>query len=195
MNKRVLIVRHAERPAIPRGQTGIDLQLTKYGINSTKQFAKTLKGNIISIHSSPVLRCLQTARLIAEITTFDQSKIKQNRLLGNPGIFIKDEKLAWKSWKDKGNNAVNLHLLTGIETWPGFRPFDKAINKIHDQIRVALSNCNSGTIIWITHDTILAPLASRLLENPLLMDDWPNYLGYLDCSINKNEQMTYNYSK
>lgn len=183
MSKRLLIVRHAERPQIADGEVGNDLCLTEAGVQATKCFASMLDQEIVSIQSSPILRCMQTAQLIADTHGYAREHIKANRLLGDPGFFIANADLAWQSWLGRGSEAVNAHLLSGSETWPGFRKFDDAVADIIDQIRTALSSYRHGLVIWVTHDTILATLASRLLTTPLSMAEWPDFLGALDVSL------------
>jgi broad specificity phosphatase PhoE len=183
MSKRLLIVRHAERPLIADGEVGNDLGLTEAGVQATRDFAGTLDQEIVSIQSSPILRCMQTAQLIADAHGYARESIKTSRLLGDPGFFIEDADLAWQSWLSRGSEAVNAHLLSGSETWPGFREFDEAVANVLDQIRAALSSYNQGLAIWVTHDTILATLTSRLLTTPLSMAEWPDFLGTLDVSL------------
>jgi len=190
-----LIVRHAERPSIPKDQIGDELMLTESGVQATKNFAKSLQRNVISIHSSPVLRCLQTAQLIAEVHNYNQTDIQVSCLLGDPGFLIEDATLAWQSWISKGSEAVNSHLLSGKGTWPGFRPFDQAVAEIHDYMLDVLSLSSSGQIIWVTHDTILAALVSRLLPQPITLSDWPHYLGSLEVTLGHDGCLKYMYSQ
>ena len=35
------------------------------------------------------------------------------------------------------------------------------------------------TVIWVTHDTILAAFVARILTIDFNLDDWPDYLGFL----------------
>lgn len=183
MSKRLLIVRHAERPQIAHGEVGNDLCLTEAGVQAARCFACTLDQEIVSIQSSPILRCMQTAQLIADTHGYARENIKTSRLLGDPGFFIADSGLAWQSWLSQGSEAVNAHLLSGSETWPGFRKFDDAVADMLNQIRATLSSYSQGLVIWVTHDTILATLTSRLLTTPLSMAEWPDFLGALDVSL------------
>lgn len=41
----------------------------------------------------------------------------------------------------------------------------------------------------VTHDTILATLASRLLTTPLSMAEWPDFLGNLDISLARGGEL------
>lgn len=193
MSSQLLVIRHAERPMIAKGDVGNDISITENGIRATIKFARSLSARIQSIHSSPVLRCMQTARLIADVHGYTASGIHASRLLGDPGFFISDAELAWKSWLNRGCEAVNNHLLTGTETWPGFHAFDLAMANIVVHIHTLLSS-NSGLIIWVTHDTILATLASRLLPSPLTLADWPDFLGALEVTLDRAGGLLLRYS-
>jgi broad specificity phosphatase PhoE len=194
MSRRLLIVRHAERPLIAAGEVGDGLSLTEAGVQATKHFASSLDQEIVSIQSSPILRCMQTAQLIADTHGYVRADIKTCRLLGDPGFFIADADLAWQSWLSKGSEAVNAHLLSGSETWPGFREFDKAVANMLNHMRAALSAYSQGLAVWVTHDTILAALASRLLPKPLTLAEWPDFLGSLDVSLASSGELQLTYT-
>lgn len=193
MSKRLLIIRHAERPLLNEGEIGNELKLTENGINTTKQFAKSLNDKIIDIHCSPVIRCIQTAQIIANEHTLSNLDIKISKLLGDPGFFIKDADLAWQTWLNKGSESINSHLLKGTETWPGFYPFAEAMTKMRNYIHEILLSFDEGLVILVTHDTILATLTSRFLPSPLELKDWPDFLGYLEIRQGEKSELLFNY--
>lgn len=194
MTSRLLIVRHAERHEISNDSIGNDISITEEGARQTQLFAKDLQGPVVSIKSSPVLRCMQTAITIADTLNLNREAIETSNLLGDPGFIIRDASLAWQSWREKGCDKVNQHLLTGTETWPGFHDFHSATENMVDQIRNELVNNDQGTIIWITHDTMLATLASRVLPEPLTMADWPHFLGMLMVTHERDDVCRYTYN-
>ena len=194
MASRLLMVRHAERPEIKKGVVGNGVSITEDGVSQTQLFAKNVKEPVVSIKSSPVLRCIQTARIIADTLHINPAVIKTSKLLGDPGFFINDGDLAWQSWQEKGCDEVNQHLLTGTETWPGFHDFHSATSNMVDQIKKELMNNDPGTCIWITHDTMLATLASRVLPEPLTLADWPCFLGMLIVTCEHDGIFRYVYS-
>lgn len=182
MNK-LLIVRHAERLDIAEGEIGDDISITNSGVADCKRFAQDITGTIAVIRTSPVLRCRQTAQVIAKAKNFSQNQITTSRLLGTPGFFIENADLAWNSWLSKGSTAVNEYLIAGTETWPGFYNFDIAVKNIIKEIIIDLRSDVEGIGIWVTHDTVLATLASRVLDEPLTLSAWPAYLGRLDVTL------------
>ncbi len=192
--KRILIVRHAARPDISPNTVGNDVMLTDEGIEQSKLFASLLSGQVLSIRTSPIGRCVQTAELIAQATHFKPNDIQQCRLLGDPGFIIKDGDLAWQHWLKKGHKAVNLHLLSGTESWDGFYDLNNSAARIFSDIKALLNNSADGVHIWVTHDTILATLAARIGDKRLTLQDWPNFLGYLEIKLS-GEQIYVSYSQ
>jgi len=192
--KRILIVRHAARPDILPNTVGNDVMLTDEGIEQSKLFASLISGQVLSIRTSPIGRCFQTAELIAQATHFKSADIKQCRVLGDPGFIIKDGDLAWQHWLKKGHEAVNLHLLSGTESWDGFYDLDDSTARIFSDTEALLNNSADGVHIWVTHDTILATLAARIGDERLTLQDWPNFLGYLEIKLS-DDQIQVSYSQ
>jgi len=195
MASKLIILRHAERESIPDGEIGHEVSITKAGVDSTKLFSAGLKEPVISIESSPIHRCIQTARLIADMHGIESFEITTSTLLGDPGFFISDADLAWKSWQKLGSETVNRHLLIGTEQWPGFRPFEEAMAIMTDRIYSTLLDDRHGIAVWVTHDTILAAFASRVLDAPLTLDMWPDFLGSLTVTTGKIDKLNCYYSQ
>ncbi|MBW7469850.1 histidine phosphatase family protein [Marinobacter sp. F4218] len=191
--KTLLIIRHAERPAIQDGTVGNELSLTSNGIHETMRLAKSLPRKILSIESSPILRCLQTAELIAEHHEVPLTSIGRSNLLGDPGFIIDDAELAWTNWVEKGAEAVNEHLLSGNSVWPGFRDLDEAVAQVQHSIEAMLTESDDGVHVWVTHDTIVATLASRLQRTPLSLKEWPDYLGGLTIQLREGSGLEISY--
>lgn len=192
--KTLLIIRHAERPAIQDGTVGNELALTSNGVHETKRLAKSLPREILSIESSPILRCIQTAELIAEHHELPLTSIGRSNLLGDPGFIIEDAELAWTNWVEKGAEAVNEHLLSGNSVWPGFRDLDEAVAQMRRSIEAMLTASDDGVHVWVTHDTIVATLASRLQKTPLTLKEWPDYLGGLTIQLREESGLEISYS-
>lgn len=99
---RRLILRHAERPAIPDGDAGHDLTLTRAGRQAAYALGLSLGERPRAIVTRPVRRCIEPATEIARGTDFDISAITRSTLLGDPGVFIEDGDLAWRRWLSNG---------------------------------------------------------------------------------------------
>ncbi len=193
MINKLLIVRHAERPTIPPSEVGSEVLLTEQGKRDCRIFGKLVSQPVISMKTSPIGRCRQTAELIADAVGIASSNIEVTRLLGDPGFVIEDGELAWRHWQEKGHDAVNQHLLAGSDKWLGFADLEHAVKAVCDQIKTLLSQSKSGTHIWVTHDTILATLASRTQQEPLSLAEWPEFLGYLEISLSDNGRLEFKY--
>ncbi|MEQ3637670.1 MAG: histidine phosphatase family protein [Thalassolituus sp.] len=189
---RLLLIRHAERPEMPESSVGNEVLLTEKGKADTRIFAQRISDPVISIQSSPIERCKQTAEIIADVVSFQRENIISNRDLGDPGFIIKDGAVAWSHWQDKGHQRVNEHLLSGSEQWTGFEDLDHAVTVFDSSIRKQLSLLGEGMHVWVTHDTILATYASRIMPNSLGSNQWPKYLSFISVEY-KNGDFIYNY--
>lgn len=143
MTKKLFLLRHADRPEIPEGETGNGLLLTDEGKRNTRLFSERLD-NIISIQASPVLRCVQTAEIIANSCDYDKAQIVQSTLLGNPGFLVADAEIAWKHWQEKGHELVNEYFLSGEEYWEGFHSLNDVVNDFSNTIIKQLKSSDNG---------------------------------------------------
>ncbi|MCF6219075.1 MAG: phosphoglycerate mutase family protein [Gammaproteobacteria bacterium] len=191
--KTLLLVRHAERPTIPADEVGNEVLLTEKGEKDTLLFASQIAGPIVSIKSSSIPRCVQTAELIARQAMFPLAVV-HSRLLGDPGFIIEDGGQAWKHWQEKGHQRVNQHLLAGDKHWSGFAPLDQATQEMTQVIERSLRNASEGVHVWVTHDTVLAAYASRVLPERLCLEEWPDFLGHLRIELH-GQGLIYRYYK
>lgn len=189
----LLLLRHAERPDISPNTLGNGVLLTEKGKKDALAFANRLSTPIVNIISSPIERCRQTAEIIAQEARFPQLEISLDTDLGDPGFIIKDGEQAWSHWQEKGHKVVNEYLLSGSEKWAGFYDLNKATRELTEKIRDNLIERPSGLHIWVTHDTILATFAARVLNKPLTLKQWPMYLDYLSVKLN-GDDLVYFYS-
>lgn len=191
--KKLLIVRHAERPIIPPSEVGNEVMLTEQGKLDSRLFGQLITQPVISVRTSPIGRCRQTAELIAAEVGIKNLDIETTTELGDPGFIIEDGALAWVHWQEKGHSAVNQYLLTGSEKWLGFVDLELGVKSLCSQIKNLLIQSKLGTHVWVTHDTILATLASRTLGKPLSLSEWPEFLGYLEISLSVTNELEFCY--
>lgn len=174
----LMILRHAERPAIPDGEGGAELALTEAGRRAAYALGQGLGERPSAIRTSPVRRCVETAEEIARGADFDVAAITYSSVLGDPGVFVEDGDLAWDRWNLIGHEAVCREVVTAPEAAPGFRDPDAAVAMLQVEIEAALA-IDDGMTIWITHDIILAAAAHRLCGAEALGPSWPAFLGCL----------------
>lgn len=190
---RLIIVRHAERPEILPTDVGNDVLLTEKGKADSRVFGEKITQPLLGIKTSPIGRCIQTAEIIANTTGFPTSEIKTSTLLGDPGFMIDNADHAWEHWVKKGHEAVNQHLISGHEKWRGFVDLENAASSVKNEIQLLLMDSASGTHLWVTHDTILATLASRLLPQNITLEHWPDFLGFLEITLSKDFNLLISY--
>ncbi len=194
MSPKLILIRHAERPELPSNDVGYKTSLTEKGLVSSWQFGQTLNSNVCLIHTSPLTRCIQTAEQIAVTNGYSIDNIKHSELLGDPGFFIDDGKLAWEHWEEKGHDTVNQFLLDGKERWTGFKNLNSASKNMKTKIRQCLEELKNNEIaVWVTHDTILAAFATQVLPQPLTLAQWPAFLGRLIIILQPDETLNFEY--
>lgn len=169
-----LYIRHAERFPRPSGQWGDDLQLTVQGIADAKDFGKRLRNcRDCSFHSSPVLRCQQTALSIAagifghEVAP---ALLTINNYLGSPGPF-NDTKHPAQFLPDEFSAVADSYLDSGFHS--GLLPLSQCCEGIADYLR---SSASKPFNIFATHDFFVAGLERFLgLRHPK-HGDWVRFL-------------------
>lgn len=191
--RKLILLRHAERPEIAPTEVGNNVVLTEQGKRDTLEYAKAMSGEVVSMMTSPIERCIETAEIIAKEKGFPSENIERSHLLGNPGFVIEDGKLAWQQWQTKGHDVVNQHLLSANVALPGFVDFELAVNTFLEKIATALADAPEGLHVWVTHDVMLATLASRSLPCHLSLTDWPHFLGHLIVTLEESGQLSFEY--
>lgn len=170
-----LLMRHAERPSIAPGEHGTDLSLTASGRLRAELLGATLGARILSISTSPVRRCRETAEALRRGANI-KVRIVDDHLLGDPGVFVLDPELAWTHWKTLGHEAVVEHIAYEAPPLPGLAPARTAALKLVRHMYRTLHNSPAGLRIFVTHDAVLLPMAARLLPSLHAPHAWPNFL-------------------
>lgn len=170
----ILLIRHAEKSL-----TG-EQNLTNQGLDDALNYGKKLKMqgiNFDEIISSPVKRCMQTAEKVIE--GLDSIiNIQKSHLLGNPGIFVNDDKKAAKAF-DKFTVCEVINGIIKKEPLPGFVSIDKACRAMIDEIHNKIDTNKS--ILYISHDTIVMPFIAYISKFKAIHEsEIINYLeGYM----------------
>lgn len=175
----VLLLRHAERPEIPEGETGHDLPLTDAGVASARQLGRLLSSRLRGLSTSPIRRCYETARALREGAGAEISILKDSDL-GDPGVYVADSSLAWENWQSFGNAGVIQHLMSADFDLPGMNNAFEASRRLLCSMESRLCG-DPGVDILITHDSVLTPFLGQLLGVCLPVDDWPKYLEGCFC--------------
>ncbi|HRA42712.1 MAG TPA: histidine phosphatase family protein [Gammaproteobacteria bacterium] len=170
------LMRHAEREKIPKGKLGNELHITQQGIDDTIKLHSYLKNRLIEIYASPVLRCIETAELLK--CTAKYAVVKQNRMLGDPGVFVENPEIASPFFLKYEAIEVVARLLNKKSVMPGFcLSVEEAFKKLLNHL-FSLAN-ETGIYLFITHDSILGAVNGILFPNNALVDVWPGFLETL----------------
>jgi broad specificity phosphatase PhoE len=170
----VLLLRHSVRDDLPPDDIGNTLPITDIGRQLAMDLGQLMQGKLRTLHSSPLVRCMQTAQAISE-GACAKMDIIADRYLGDPGVFVIDSELAWINWKTLGHEGVMAHLVSEAEALPGMARPDEAACQLLQHMFAAAGN-RSGVHVFVTHDSLVTATSARLLGQPLGVDDWPWYL-------------------
>lgn len=181
----VVFMRHAERPDILKGDTGNELVLTDAGRESALEFGRVLGPNLRSLYSSPIIRCLDTAKWIGEASGHKLPVI-ESTALGDPGPYVQDKKIAWDNWLLHGSEKILDDLMADDKSPPGLHSVqygtDVLLRYFHQ-----LLNSEAGYHICVSHDIVMLPFLSCLLDKPLSGIEWPGFLQAILLNYEDNK--------
>ncbi len=113
-----VLLRHAARDELPPDGSGREVAITRAGRVQAAALGELISGRLVTLHSSPVPRCVQTAEALLEGAGLDLP-IEHDALLGDPGAYVIDGDAAWANWQRLGHEGVIEYLMTGEEALPG----------------------------------------------------------------------------
>ncbi len=175
----ILFIRHAERHFSSDPRDDFKCLLTEQGIKDARAFGEELSKlnkKIEVIKTSRIERCVQTAKAIIDGAQSDSSIIFSKKL-GDPGVFVNDEKLAFQTFIDIGILPLVQKLVSG-EDLPGLLQIELAVKHFLEEVMTDLLE-HEGIILYISHDAIIGSIASYLSSIPLNSENWITYLNGL----------------
>lgn len=170
----VVLLRHSVRDPLAPGDVGYNIPITDFGYRLAFGLGTRLRGRLVTLHSSPLPRCLQTAQALAEGAGADPA-ITQDRLLGDPGVYVLDGPRASMNWEKLGHEGVMRHLVTEATALSGMARPDEAARFLVQAMLGTVTD-HPAVHIFVTHDSLVTATAARFLGKPLGLDDWPKYL-------------------
>jgi len=168
------LMRHAERHSFPKGSFGNHVSLSKKGKLDCQLVSSFLSNRLSSMYTSPVSRCMQTAKLLVENN--HHIKIFKSHLLGDPGVFIQDQDLA-SSYCLMHEPMHIVERLVSCEPNPeGF--FEETRTAVQRLIKMMFlkSKNKIGLSFFISHDAILGPVLGTIFPEGSVESLWPHYL-------------------
>ena len=174
-----LMLRHAEREAIPPGTFGVDVPLTARGVASAERLGAMLSdlGVQVGVTTSPVPRCVSTAQAILRGGGWP-AEVAVDWRLGAPGPFVVDEAVSGALFLEIDILEIVQRQLTQVEPPAGMRATAEGIDLL---LGLAASDLGRrGHLnIYVTHDAILAVLVAYLYRLSIDEVGWPGYLDGL----------------
>jgi len=193
MLKKLIILRHGEVPFYKVGfLSKTDLTLTEKGLKEVEKIAKELKGEgIQAIFSSPLLRCVQTARVIARELGFKQIILDESLEEVNFGIF---ECLSLEEARKKYPKIYEARLK---DKWnfkiPGGESYKDAAERFLNFLRKI--EASYETVLCITHVTLIKIILKILCGLSLEEIERRKYLPACFLILNKKEKWEIEKSK
>lgn len=169
-----LLLRHSVRDALPAGDAGNLVPITEVGEKLGRELGGVIGQRLRSLHTSPLLRCVQTAEALRAGAAVDLP-ITADRLLGDPGVYVVDGRRAWINWEARGHQGVMSHLVASHESLPSMARPGTAARFLVQHMLVRMGS-QPGLHVFVTHDSLVTATAAQLLGQALGKPDWPWYL-------------------
>ncbi|MDX1804968.1 MAG: histidine phosphatase family protein [Alcanivorax sp.] len=173
-----LLTRHSVRELAKNGFADYRLPLTQEGIDMARDWGGRLQRPIQSFYSSPVGRCVDTARAMAEgardaglLVGDVEPEIVTDTTLVEPGCYVEDLNRVGPIFLKMGAmRFLNRHLE---------EPFDGMLSPAQGRAKLVAymheRQPEAGHLaVHVTHDTILAVLVAELHGHTCISEeDWP----------------------
>lgn len=172
----LFILRHAEKAELQANQADEVRPITAAGQQASRELAQWFQANAINIDkikTSPVTRCWQTTACLLQALNLPPTKVTTCKLLGDPGAYITDAKLAAKHFAALPVQDIIYRLWQG-EALEGMQSLTAGSAQLLTAIQADLRQY--AKLIYFTHDAILVPLLTRIMQQPLATSIWPDYL-------------------
>jgi len=168
-----VLIRHADRDALPKDDVGYALPITRVGMQRAHGFGRNLGSRLMSLHTSPLARCIQTSEAIKAGALVDVPLVLDT-MLGDPGVYVLDGQTAWPTWQEMGSNGVVEHLVTSDNLLPGMAEPNAAANRLIRHMK-SIATAIPGVHVFVTHDAIIATTVAKIL-NTSSKHLWPCFL-------------------
>ncbi len=169
-----LLLRHSVRDDLPPGDAGYVLPITPIGRQLAQSLGGLLGARLRTLHTSPLVRCVQTAEALRDGARV-AIDVVPDRLLGDPGVYVLDDREAGRQWDRLGHERVMSHLVSASEGLPGMATPQEAARYLVQHL-LAVAGDTPGVHVFVTHDSLVTTTAARMLGVPLGPDAWPWYL-------------------
>lgn len=153
-------MRHGHRIEARQGSFGNDLALTLEGKKASENLGAQSKVLWGEVHTSPILRCVQTSEEILK-GAHQTIPIMTTKVLGDPGPFIEDPEIAGPVFLEKPLLQIAQTLVDGKTRIPGMRSLEEGGKLFLEYVlKVKYFPC-----LMITHDIVICLLCCFFLES------------------------------
>lgn len=168
-----LLTRHSIREQSASGFADYSLPLTPEGVALARHWGGVLTRPLVSCHSSPVGRCVDTATAMLE-GAGRRLTVEQTGLLVEPGCYVTDLKRAGRLFMQVGVlDFINRHLR---HEGQGVLTPAEGQHKLL-QYFAARQPGPGELALHVTHDTILAAFVAGLRGvDRISQQDWPEMM-------------------
>lgn len=166
-----LLTRHSIREQAKQGFAGYDVPLTPEGVQLAEAWGARLDRPLHKVWSSPVGRCVDTAKAMLQGAEREDIEIDRHMQLVEPGCFVKDIRTVGPLFLQMGPvEFANHHFREPVR---GVRSPREGTHRLLSFLRGSLGEPGSLSL-FVTHDTILAAFIYTLLGIERIDDgDWP----------------------
>lgn len=182
MRKTAFVIRHSNRGHIADPLRHAEVLLNSEGEKHAYEFGKKLSQEFtrLRIYSSPIQRCIQTAKCIQ--TAFnDDSEVQLSTMLGEPGPYVFGD--ATESFISLGTVGIVERIENGTPT-PYIRKEEEGAKILLDFIRAETDKSDEITAnVFITHDACIAPVIHCFTGEYFDRNHWIEFLGGLKIQI------------
>ena len=178
MMKTAFVIRHSNRDSVKNPLNHAVVLLNAEGEKRAREFGKKLAQDFkkIRIYSSPIQRCIQTAKCI-QAAFNDDSEVQLSTVLGEPGPYV---------FGDTAELFVTLGTVGVVEaiengTPPPFnRKEEEGAKILLDFLRTETNKSDENTAnVFITHDACIAPVIHCFTGEYFDKNHWIEFLGGL----------------
>ncbi|MDR1760607.1 MAG: histidine phosphatase family protein [Fibrobacter sp.] len=176
----LLLIRHAERFPIAAHDPhhGVATLLTKTGKLQAQTFGEKLKPfSSAAYWSSPVMRCLETASLIAkgrgDTAPASPKDVPVLEALGSH--FVADQRLFEMDMKEDFFKIFRTYFETGHH--PAFRPLAPSAESLLDLILSLAFESEKELSVFVSHDAWIVSMLTYHLKMKFSIEHWVNFLS------------------
>ncbi len=170
-----IIMRHAERFDIKRGEVGLEVSLTEDGEKTAfKLGSEYLKGKISNVYASYIQRCIDTGGNILKGSGNTKLKVKPLSILAGDEIFINDFQKMANFYMTNGMLAL-LDLAYDRKKIVGLNNVEASVYNFINVILEKIENQN-GISLFITHDMFISLIAGEIFRHKTTGENWPDFM-------------------